>query len=126
MVTIRGVISKEQIRDWLENWKSLEAGDKLPDAISLNSGSTSMDGITSGQINKIMLDDALSKLPSELKRVVYLRWTSAEKIRFKQALWALGVQKSEYYRRCDLAIAKLYDIINGLALNYAKLYDKIH
>jgi hypothetical protein len=124
MVRVYGVISEARLREWLGNWASLEAGDKLPDAIPVNSGAKSMDGITGGHINKIMLDAAIKRLPGELQRVIYLRWTSPKRIGLKEALWALGVQKSEYYRRCDVAVARLYDNINGLAVNYARLYDK--
>ena len=125
MVVVRGVISKTQLRDWLENWLSFAVGDKLPDALSVNSGVKSRDGVTGGQINKIMLDDAISRLPSELQRVIYLRWTSPTRIQLRDALRALGVQKSEYYRRCNVAVDKLYDRINGLAINYSNLYNNI-
>jgi fimbrial chaperone protein len=126
MVVVRGIISKAQLRNWLENWLSFTTGDLLPDAPAINSGAKSRDGVTGGQINKIMLDDAINRLPSELRRVIYLRWTSPGEIKLRDALRALGVQKSEYYRRCDVAVDMLYDRINGLAINYANLYENIH
>lgn len=125
MVIVKGVISKDRLRVWLQNWLYFEAGDRIPDEQVHNSGPRSLDGITAGCINRIMMDDAIKRLPSELQRVLYLRWTSPRKIKLTDALSALGIRKSEYYRRCDLAVDKLYELINGKPANYANLYAEI-
>ena len=116
---------KKAIREWLENWESVKVGDRLPDALPSNSGAKAFDGMTGGKINKIMLDEAIGKLPRDLRRVIFFRWTGP-KVKLRKALAILGYGKSEYYRRCDLAIDGIYRRINGLALNYSELYDSIH
>lgn len=103
----------------------MKAGDRLPDALPANSGAKAFDGMTGGKINKIMLDDAIGKLPRDLRRVVFFRWTGP-KVKLRKALGILGYGKSEYYRRCDIAVDNIYRRVNGLALNYSELYDSIH
>ncbi|MCO5387812.1 MAG: hypothetical protein NHB14_20815 [Desulfosporosinus sp.] len=125
MVVVRGTISEDQVREWLENWLSLAICDKMPDALPANSGAKAFDGISGARINKIMMEDAIKKLPIDLQRVVHFRWTGP-KVKLRDALICLGYGKSEYYRRCDLAVIAIYRIINGLALNYANLWDRIH
>ncbi len=125
MVVVRGTISEAQVREWLENWISLAICDKFFDALPSNSGAKAFDGISGARINKIMMEDAIQKLPIELQRVVHFRWTG-NKVRLRDALKCLGYGKSEYYRRCDLAVTAIYRIINGLALNYANLWDRIN
>ncbi|XJZ25965.1 hypothetical protein ACF5W4_11185 [Bacillota bacterium Lsc_1132] len=64
---VDGYVSKKVIKRWLENYEALAVGEAPDDAPPSNSGPKNYDGISGGQLNKIMLDQAIGKL-SPLKR----------------------------------------------------------
>lgn len=99
------------IRKWLDNYDYLVYGGRPPD-IGGNSGVKPMDGITNRQLTKIMLEDAIGKLPTGLRKVVYFRWK--DKLPLAFVLIKLNLTKDQYYYRCDKAVQKLYKIINRL------------
>lgn len=103
-------VSKKTIRQWLKNYDVIVHGGRPDDDIPRNSGCKPMDGITNRLLTKIMLQEAIGKLPADLYRVVYFRWI--DKLPLGFVLMQLGYSKDQYYYRCDKAVACLYDIIN--------------
>lgn len=102
-------IKKQTVRKWLDNYSYIVYGGR-PDGDGGNSGQKPIDGITNRQLTKIMLESAISKLPSDLKRVVYFRWVDNFPLAF--VLNALQMTKDQYYYRCDKAVAFMCDILN--------------
>lgn len=102
-------IKKQTVRKWLDNYSYIVYGGR-PDGDGGNSRQKPIDGITNRQLTKIMLESAISKLPSDLKRVVYFRWVDNFPLTF--VLNALQMTKDQYYYRCDKAVALMCDILN--------------
>jgi len=123
MVRIEGTVSRRVIRAWLDNYQALEAQDVEVDAIPTNAGAKSYDGISSKQLNKVMLDDAINNLPPRIKLCVYARWI--KRLGLGEALNKLGVSRAVYYIRCDQAVELIYWQMNGLAANYRNLVEEI-
>lgn len=122
-MTIEGYIKQRTIRQWLDNYQALAAGDVALDAIPGNSGPKEYDGVSSQQLNKIMLDKAIEALPLVLQVTVSARWIS--RVPLGKTLKMMNLSKSVYYRRCDLAVATITRSVNGRAVNYKKLMDEI-
>lgn len=125
---VEGYIGLKSVRNMLENYESLQAGDRLLDAMPANSGNKPDDGITGGFLNKVMLDAAIAQLPPKLYFVVKSRWI--ERLRLGDTLKALkllgaGIEKSEYYRRCDAAVREIQQTINGTLPNYTALLNEV-
>jgi fimbrial chaperone protein len=128
MRRIEGYVSVKSVRRMLDNYESLEAGDRPLDAMPTNSGSKPDDGITGGFLNKVMLDDAIGKLPPPLYVAVKCRWV--DRLPLGQTLRALeklgvGVEKSQYYRRCDAAVKAIQLLLNGTLPNYEALLKEV-
>jgi hypothetical protein len=122
-VRIQGLISTKVITSWLEEWDSLVAGDRPLDAIPTSSGPKTMDGVSNGTINKMMLNAAIEDLPPVLYVCVMYRWVDQWKL--ADVLDHTGIAKSTYYRRCDKAVEFIYYHINGMAAGVKDLLDKI-
>ncbi|NIK67920.1 hypothetical protein [Paenibacillus sp. BK720] len=122
---IEGFISKKNIRRLLDNYQALEHGDQLPnpDAVPINTGQKSQDGVSGGRINKIMLDDAIAQLSPFMQAVVKCRWTG--RLPVGDALKVLGVSKAVYYQRCNLAAEYIYINMNGKAAAIDRLYERV-
>ncbi len=105
-----GAVTQKTIRNWLNNYDILVHGGRPDDGNGGNSGCKPVDGITNRQLTKIMLQEAISKLPTELKHVVYFRWI--DKLPLCFVLAQLNYTKDQYYYRCDKAVACLCDIVN--------------
>lgn len=116
-------MTRRAVQSWLEHYEALQAGDRPMDYVPGNSGPRTRDGVSGGRVNRIMLDDALKKLPPLLLACVTYRWLRP--IRRKEALERLGVSKDVYYRRCNWAIDYLYAEVNGLAVNRQALLEAI-
>lgn len=104
------IYSKKSIRNMLINYVALCSGDRLQDCCG-NAGPKAYDGINSRILLRIMLDEAIGKLPIDLKRAIYYRWLRP--VGLGKALMACGVKKTEYYRRCELAVHKIFLALNG-------------
>lgn len=72
---------------------------------------------------KIMLDDAIQRLPPALREVVIYRWI--DKCQRTLILQKTGLAKDTYYARCDDAVDHIYQDVNGLAPNYQELAKAI-
>ncbi|TVX92210.1 sigma-70 family RNA polymerase sigma factor [Paenibacillus agilis] len=94
-----------------------------PDAAPQNGGPKAYDGVSGGRLNKIMLDNAIAELSPFMRAVVKCRWT--RQLPVKDTVKMLGISKSVYYNRCDLAIEQLYIQVNGKAAGIQALYDRI-
>jgi DNA-directed RNA polymerase specialized sigma subunit len=123
MVKIEGYISKKAIRRWLENYESLAAGDRPPEAVSTNSGPKAYDGISNAQLNKMMLDQAIENLPDLMKACIKARYIY--KLPRKRTLQLLGISDAVYYNRCKLAIDHIYLELNGDLAGIKRLLEKI-
>lgn len=117
------LISKKVIKYWLDNYTSIIANDRPVDAIPSNSGKKSYDGISWKQIDRIMLQDAIEKLPRLLKKCVYARWVDPQPL--GETLRNLNLTKDVYYKRCSWAIDGIYYHVNGEFANIQDLYNKI-
>lgn len=122
-VRVEGYVSKKVIKGWLMTYEYLEAGDRPPDAPPTNSGPKNRDGISGGQLNKLMLDQAIENLPPLAKACVKARWV--HRLPKGKTLRVLGITDGVYYNRCDLAINLIHAAINGEAGRYKALADKI-
>lgn len=126
--TVKGLIPEAVIRAWLVNYQDLIAGSKPADAVPTNSGPKPQDGITSHQLNRIMLEAAIEALPMPHKAIVKGRWIL--QLRQDQTLATtakLGhrLSKKQYYKRCDQAITLIYYHVNGKAANYQDLIQTL-
>lgn len=106
------LIARKTIRQWLDNYAVLVHGGKPADDIPHNSGCKPVDGVTNRWLNKMMLQEAIDKLPKELRQIVYFRWIDKMPLSF--VLSILDLTKDQYYYRCDKAVESLYKSINGL------------
>jgi DNA-directed RNA polymerase specialized sigma24 family protein len=120
---VEGYISKKVIKRWLEEYDYLAAGDRPPDAPPTNSGPKAYDGVSAGKLNKIMLDQAIDRLPPLMKACIRARYIY--KLPLKATLRALGIGPKIYYNRCDLAIRHIYYQLNGRTANIMDLLKEI-
>lgn len=120
---IEGLVSKKAIKKWLENYEYLAAGDKPPDAPPSNSGPKAYDGVTGGQLNKIMLDQAVESLSPLTQACIRARYI--HKLPLRRTLKALGISAAIYYNRCDQGINDMYFFLNGKAANTLALLKEI-
>lgn len=124
MKKIEGYVSKKAVLYWLENYESLQAGDRPIDAIPTNSGGPkAYDGISNNQLNRLMLDQAIENLPKLAKACCKARWV--HRITVRKTLNTLEIDKDVYYNRCKLAVDLIHKEINGEKTNYKDLLEKI-
>jgi len=119
---VQDLISKKLVKYWLENYSSITTNSTPVEAVPSNSGRKSYDGVTWGQINVIMLKDAIRSLPPTLRRCVHARWINRTPL--KKTLRDLGLTKDEYYKRCNWAVDGIYYHINGDLANFKDLFKK--
>jgi len=122
-VRIEGLVSKKVVLGWLENYDSLVSGDRPFDAMPSNSGAKVFDGVSGGQMNKIMLEAAIRDLPPVLHVCLVYRWV--ERRPLWEALRRTGIPKSTYYRRCAKAVEFIYYHVNGIAAGIKDLLTQI-
>lgn len=120
---IDGFVSRRAIRLWLDNYRELAAQDVIIDDMPKNSGAKDYDGICSRQLNQIMLNDAIKKLPPKIGACVVARWIKRWDL--LQALTVMKISKDLYYTHCDEAIDLIYLQLNGTAVNYSRLINEI-
>ncbi len=101
----------DTIKFCLENFQELASG-RLPIKIMGNSGPRANDGIGSSRLYLIMLTDAIKQLPIEQRNVVVLRYVKEHSLR--DTLRLLKVNKTEYYKLCDMAISNIFRRVNGM------------
>jgi hypothetical protein len=106
-------ISRYLVAEWLEDYEKLGTEVSAVD-YKKGGGGGSGDagyGVRSSTLAKIMLDQAIEKLPGSLREPVRLRWLVRE--RRSDILKQLGTLKWIYYSRCDFAVAVLTELVNG-------------
>lgn len=118
-----GLISKQTVRAWLDNYEALDAGDVAFDGIGCNSGPKEYDGIGGRFLTKVMLDDAITDLPRLLKLVVICRWIQRKPV--GESVRILDLTRNEYYKRCDMAVDHIHSTVNGRAGNYQSLLNAV-
>lgn len=121
---IEGFVSKKAITYWLENYEYLVAGDRPPDTPVVSGGGIkSQDGIRDSQLNLVMLEQAISKLPPLTKAVCKARWV--HRFPRRKTLQILGISEAVYNRHRHEAVQLIYQELNGEVANYKALMDKI-
>jgi len=120
---LKDTYSKKAIKSLLENYQALASGDRPADYQPSNSGPKAYDGISNRILNKIMIDDALKKLPKDLHDAAYYRWIRP--IGVDKTLRILGCSKDTYYGRSNRAVDTIYGIVNGSVLSRINLLNKI-
>lgn len=123
-IRIEGLVSKNVIKSWLEEWDSMQAGSRPMDAIPTSSGPKTQDGVSNSRINIIMLDAAIKDLPPVLYVCLMYRWV--DQVPLNKVLEKTGIAKSTYYRRCEKAIDYIYYHVNGMAAGIKDLIDAIN
>ncbi|NRR04570.1 hypothetical protein HP570_20355 [Brevibacillus sp. RS1.1] len=126
MIRLEGYISKKIVKRWLEDYAALVVSDRPIDAIPSNSSPKAYDGVSGGQINKIMVDQALEQLRQQKPltyRCAQARWIL--QLRTDEALQRLKVTKTEYIKSCTAAVDYIYKSINGKALGVKMLVELI-
>lgn len=116
---IKGYISKKVIMHWLENYESLVVGDRSFDAVPGNSGPKDVDGVSLSQLNKIMLESAVDKLPLLERFCCKNRWYFKHAVRYTTN--KLGITSKEYYSLCNSAIELIHKDLNGEMVGVKKL-----
>lgn len=111
MKQVEGYISHKNVRRLLDQYDLLVTGRVMALDSSGHGGPREYDGISGGRMNKIMLDQAISKLTPFMQLIVKCRWT--KRIPLQKALQGLGISKDVYYKRCDEAVEQIYFYING-------------
>lgn len=114
-------IGRFQVMEWLENYEGLGA-----DVSAVSYGGTGAGGghgsggVRAAVLAKIMLDQAIEKLPGQLQEPVRLRWV--DRLRRDQILKQLGTSKWTYYSRCDFAVAVITEAVNGREIKDLKKF----
>lgn len=113
---IDGYISKNAVRRWLENYQALESGDSIDDGVVVNTGPKNADGVSGRQLNKIMLDQEIGRLPDRMRLCVIVRWQ--KQLPIVEGLGYLAangftLKTWEYYDACEKALEQVYRGLNG-------------
>lgn len=124
MKQIDGYISKKVVREWLANYNAMQAGERPVDAIVMSSGPKPSDGVTSGQLNKVMLDQAIEALPILTKACCKARWVHGFPV--NRTVAVLDISREIYYARCKEAVELIYLALNGEKASYVGLLRKIN
>lgn len=120
-------IGRWQVAEWLEDYEKLEVD---VSAVSYGSGGSGGGGyghgggVKSAVLAKIMLDQAVAKLPPQLQEPVRLRWV--DRARRSDILKKLGTSKWIYYSRCDFAVAVITEMVNGRQPDLKKFMEEIY
>lgn len=118
------VLKNEDIVRWLEGYQALENGESV--GAGGNSGPAPYDGVTSGFLNKIMLDDALKALKNELPAAwacARARWIL--RLPRRIVLRYLGMTRDVYYGNCDAGVTFIRKQLNGEMEQYHSLLKKV-
>ncbi|PAV29257.1 hypothetical protein CIL05_12740 [Virgibacillus profundi] len=83
----------------------------------------SKDGISGGQMNKIMIDQALEQMPKMERACCRGRWIL--KVPRYKILDMLKLSSSQYYAYCDSAVEHIYTHINGEKIGTKSLLETI-
>lgn len=121
-----GLISRDVIRSWLENYQGLLEDSKGVDDMPRNSGCKPDDGITGTMLNRVILAQGLKSMRWEaeiLHSCCRARWIDKDGFMF--TLRRLGLSKDQYYKRCDWAIDYLYYHVNGFDADRRGLLAKL-
>lgn len=117
-------ISKKTIERWLEDYEYMMAGDVSPDAMPTNGGPKNYDGVGGSQLNKIMLDDAISHL-SPLRRAV-LHDKYIARVRMKTTCKNLEISPDVYKHRLEAAKDDIYRFLNREKADQVNIPKNIH
>ncbi|WP_404470624.1 hypothetical protein [Sutcliffiella horikoshii] len=101
----------KQIKTWLEFYHDFRVGDTrfLTEGRSTG-GNKPSDGITAGQLNFIMLKDAINQLPLRLRKAIVYRYI--HQLPVKESLLKLKCSRMTYYKYCRDAESFLYHFFN--------------
>lgn len=120
-------IGRGQVAEWLENYERLGVD---VSAVAYGSGGGGSGGYGSGGqvksavLAKIMLDQAIAKLPGHLRDPVRLRWVNVT--RRSDILKQLGTSRWVYYSRCDFAVTVITELVNGREFDINELAAEIY
>lgn len=110
-VYIDGYVSKKAIKNVLNNWYGIGAK-KVDYSEICHDNPLKNDGVSGGRINKMMIEDALNKIPDKItKYCAYARWIRD----FPGSVTCdkLGISRHTYNKYCDKAVDFIYQDING-------------
>lgn len=113
-------VSKKVVKQWLEYYHELQAGEALENGFSFG-GPKPEDGVTSGQLNKIMLDQAIKAMPSKLYQAASCRFI--RDLSTRDALRELNCSRGTYFKRNRDCINFVYAYVNGLEFDLEKLQE---
>lgn len=110
-VYIEGYLSRKSIERILKEWHEVGANKKDYSDVS-HDNPIKGDGVSGGRINKIMIEQALNKIPDkQVKYCAYARWL--HNIPGTRTAARLGISKYAYLKSCEQAIDFVYSEING-------------
>ncbi|MGG3887810.1 hypothetical protein [Metabacillus fastidiosus] len=122
-VYIEGYISRKAIERILKNWHEVGADKKDYSEVGSDNPVRS-DGVSGGQINKIMIDQALKKIPNKkVQYSAYARWIY--NIPASRTLARLGISRHTYDKYCNQAVDFIYSEINGERAGVKNLIELI-
>lgn len=125
-------VKRETVLGWLEGYHALQAGETpLSEMLGVSGGPKPDDGIRGGQINRIMLDAALTALAKQQPVMFFLlRARYIEQLPVKTTLSALGkagrqVSRAQYYKLSEKGVDFIFYQINGRHRGMEKLFRKL-
>lgn len=104
--------TKGDIKKWLKNMDFIldpPKGKRFDE--NFIRGNRPYDGITAGRMTAIMLTSAIEALPTELQRIVKLRWVLHYPL--KDTLQKTQLTKDQYYYTCEKAVEGITCYCNG-------------
>lgn len=123
MTYIQGYIPKNIVRKMLDNYhqykdKHVRLKERVTRSVQ------NRDGISGGQLNKVMLDQAIDKLPRMEKACCRSRWIL--ELHVSETISLLGISRNEYYKYCDQAVEFIYRELNGEKIGVMELLRAIN
>lgn len=122
MTYIEGYTSKRAIRRMLENYAEFTSEDRRWVEVRSPSIKTP-DGVHNTQLNKIMIDQAISKMPEDVRNCVINRWFEQHAVRHTTNLLSISV--NEYYINCDKGVDLIYQEFNKDVIGAKNLLNAI-
>ncbi|WP_217587012.1 hypothetical protein [Lentibacillus saliphilus] len=121
-IQIEGYMSRKAIRKYLEHYNDIKRGDYSWKETT-STGPKVYDGISGGQLNRIMIDQAIEKLPKIVQACCRARWI--HDLPAKETTKLLKISRGMYNHHCAAAIELIHEHINGSTIGAMKLLQAI-
>lgn len=120
---IEGYVSKKIVRKMLDNYHTKQKRDRSFKEY-VTSSSLNVDGKSGADLDKIIIDQSVEKLPDIVRACCRARWYYKTAVR--HTCNVLGITVNEYYSYCNEAIDLIYRDINGSKVGMKALFKAIN